>query len=261
MLQSLMQYIGNDLYDNMIFLNVSTLAIALDDDDFRSLSGIDVYLTPYTQDSWSSHLNPGFGGYSGRYVVRDIGGIFVADEEHRDAHPSHLPGYNLIQQLKIGQIIPCGGFTTDWTLSILDKVIQRHTSHSQRYKLVHDIQIQRLTTRHKGKKMTWKLFLDDERDPPTNSKHSFMIARSTKQAMELIETFGLPIYMSLDHDLGGADTTMVFLNKLINYLLDVDKEACFRDDFSFYVHSMNPIGKINIEQALPNIVKEFSNPR
>ena len=40
----------------------------------------------------------------------------------------------------------------------------------------------------------WKLFLDDLREPPDNS---YIVARSSQEAIDLVEKLGLPIFMSL----------------------------------------------------------------
>lgn len=82
-----------------------------------------------------------------------------------------------------------------------------------------------------------KLFLDDLRDPPDDS---FMVARSTEQAVEIINYFGWPSFISFDHDLGGEDKATIFLKKLYNMWNETDPipEYC--------VHSANPIGSQNI---------------
>jgi hypothetical protein len=90
------------------------------------------------------------------------------------------------------------------------------------------------------------LFLDDERNGPDG----FYLARSTAQAVELVESHGcLPEFMSLDHDLGGSDTTMEFL-KWIAYEWNQD------DAIPFYVvHSENPVGRGNIISFLESLKK------
>jgi hypothetical protein len=83
--------------------------------------------------------------------------------------------------------------------------------------------------------MNWKLFLDDLRDPPFSG---FVIARSTSEAKQLVVEKGPPSSMSLDHDLGGDDTAMVFLKWL--------SENYFDSPPGFQVHSANPVGADNI---------------
>lgn len=95
--------------------------------------------------------------------------------------------------------------------------------------------------------MTWKMFIDDERFPATDD---FVIVRSFDEAVQKIEELGAPIFISFDHDLGeniptGADLSKWLVDK------DLDNEYKFLDkDFSFYVHSANPVGKKNIEGLL-----------
>lgn len=82
--------------------------------------------------------------------------------------------------------------------------------------------------------MTWSLWLDDQandptmpdRSPPTNDpffhKRNWKIAKTSKQAMKLVNEFGPPTHMDLDHDLGqapdrmGLDNTFHFLHWLSN---------------------------------------------
>ena len=98
--------------------------------------------------------------------------------------------------------------------------------------------------------MTYKLFIDDERYPVGDS---WVIARTSNEAVEIIKEQGIPSFISFDHDLGGRDTSMIFIHKMIDFVLDGD--MMIPDDFDFYVHSQNPIGKQNIE----GILKSFIN--
>jgi hypothetical protein len=92
--------------------------------------------------------------------------------------------------------------------------------------------------------MTYKLFIDDERYPP-NDGGTWVISRTSQEAIAAVLSLGMPAFISFDHDLGGEDTSMVFVNWLIDYMLDNHK-----DQFDFYVHSQNPVGKVNIEKRL-----------
>jgi len=91
-------------------------------------------------------------------------------------------------------------------------------------------------------KVTWNLWLDDERNPglaadPSEPQVSGWVwAKSTKEAIKLVETLGNPAFMSLDHDLGGDDTSMKFLKWLANYSYPSE----------YQVHSANPVGAKNI---------------
>ena len=93
--------------------------------------------------------------------------------------------------------------------------------------------------------MMWKLFLDDERIPEKkHGDHQWTIARSSDEAIRLVEERGCPIFISFDHDLGGDDTSMVFLKWLTDKVLD--GEIFMPDDFSYQVHSANIVGSKNI---------------
>lgn len=107
--------------------------------------------------------------------------------------------------------------------------------------------------------MTWNLFLDDERFPP-NDGREWVIARNGMEATYAIAERGCyPSYISFDHDLGDEDdgeTGYDYAKRLVEMDMDTDfPKYKFSDDFSFYVHSQNPIGKANIEGLLNNYLK------
>lgn len=103
--------------------------------------------------------------------------------------------------------------------------------------------------------MTYHLFLDDERMPSevfwiTLPKVSFVIVRSYHEFIDYIETNGVPVFVSFDHDLGdytdkGEKTGYDCAKWLIDYCFD-NGEAI--PDFE--THTMNPIGGENIRQYL-----------
>lgn len=84
----------------------------------------------------------------------------------------------------------------------------------------------------------YKLFIDDVRDPPSNG---WIVVRSSAEALAYIEKNGWPGFISFDHDLGGEDTTMVFLKHLVNHVWNGND---LPPDYT--VHSANPIGSKNI---------------
>lgn len=90
--------------------------------------------------------------------------------------------------------------------------------------------------------MSWKLFIDDERFPNDNS---FIIARSTDEAIALVNEKGMPEHIAFDHDLGGDDTSIKFIWWFIYKF--TDEEITIPDNFTFSVHSQNPIGAENIK--------------
>ena len=59
--------------------------------------------------------------------------------------------------------------------------------------------------------MTYKLFIDDERYPTDNT---YLIARSSAEAIHVLNRYGIPESISFDHDLGGEDTSIEFIKYL-----------------------------------------------
>lgn len=97
-----------------------------------------------------------------------------------------------------------------------------------------------------------KLFLDDERFPPDDGSE-WVIVRSSFNAWAYCYDNGCPSFISFDHDLGENDTAMLFIHTLINH--DLDHPGFIPADFSFEVHSQNPIGKQNIEGLLNSYLR------
>lgn len=93
--------------------------------------------------------------------------------------------------------------------------------------------------------MTYTLFIDDERYPVDTS---CVMARSSQEAIAIVKSNGVPSEILFDHDLGGNDTSMIFIDWLINAALD--GEVSVPESFTFSVHSQNPIGKQNIESKM-----------
>ena len=95
----------------------------------------------------------------------------------------------------------------------------------------------------------YKMFIDDERYPITPD---WFIARNSYDAIYAVKNYGFPNEIAFDHDLGGQDTSMVFLVWLSNYMLDNGLE--FPKDFKYSIHSQNPIGTKNIEMFMENFM-------
>lgn len=95
-----------------------------------------------------------------------------------------------------------------------------------------------------------KLFLDDVRTPPDGN---WIVKRSSKDGIEFVLTKGCPTFISFDHDLGGEDTSMIFINDLITNVLD--QKVNIPDDFDYYVHSANPVGSENIKSKMNNFLQ------
>ena len=102
--------------------------------------------------------------------------------------------------------------------------------------------------------MSYKLFIDDERYPPM-SQPDWMIVRNSSTAIKAVQEHGMPSFISFDHDLGGEDTTMVFLSWFEDQL--IDGMLAFPENFNYYVHSQNPVGVNNIKGKMDSFIKHF----
>lgn len=106
--------------------------------------------------------------------------------------------------------------------------------------------------------MIWYLFLDDERYPATGGAVIPTIARNVNDAMWLIQTYGMPNHMSLDHDLGDRRMDgMDFLKTLHHFMLDNDVKFPFT--FNYYIHSQNPIGAKNMDLFLKDMIRSIGH--
>lgn len=111
--------------------------------------------------------------------------------------------------------------------------------------------------------MTWNLFIDDERLPTDANwaewygvRENWVVARNWPEAYDVIKNLGFPNFISFDHDLGDPDvepTGFEIAKMLVEF--DMDNILEIPSNFSFYVHSQNPIGKKNIEGYLNNYLK------
>tara|TARA_Y100000310_G_scaffold141069_1_gene140476 strand:- start:840 stop:1184 length:345 start_codon:yes stop_codon:yes gene_type:complete len=100
--------------------------------------------------------------------------------------------------------------------------------------------------------VAYSMFIDDLREP---AKRFDVIARSSNEAIKTVKKKGVPTYISFDHDLGGDDTAMKFINWLIDAVLD--GEIQWSPRFRFAVHSANPVGARNIEGKMNNFIKHM----
>lgn len=91
-----------------------------------------------------------------------------------------------------------------------------------------------------------KLFIDDLRQSPDKT---WVLVRSSAEAIAWLSNYGCPDVVSFDHDLGGEDTAMQVVHWMIGTDMDADG-AFIPADFSFTVHSANPVGRENIKGLL-----------
>lgn len=87
------------------------------------------------------------------------------------------------------------------------------------------------------------MFIDDERFPIEKEWVEWIIVRSYDEWVQIINELWFPKHVQFDHDLWEWLTWYDFAK----YLVELDlKENVFWSDFSFDVHSQNPVGKKNI---------------
>lgn len=100
-----------------------------------------------------------------------------------------------------------------------------------------------------------KMFLDDERLPPSNwTNYNFIVFRSVIEAKHFILETKCPSFISFDHDLGeNVETGYDFAKWLVDK--DLDNNGFIPADFTFDVHSMNPVGAKNIKDLLNQYLK------
>jgi len=95
--------------------------------------------------------------------------------------------------------------------------------------------------------MPWKLWLDDQWDEPEmpfrHPTEDFTPARSSAEAIQLVEEKGIPTFISFDHDLGGEDKAIAF----INWLTEMHYDEVVPD---YQIHSANPPGRDNIRAKM-----------
>ena len=104
--------------------------------------------------------------------------------------------------------------------------------------------------------MTYKLFVDDERFPPDDG-HSWVIARTMNEVQYRIFNYGMPCYISWDHDLGENEPNGL---QIVKWLIEYDMDNnVIPEGFTFYTHSQNPIGATNINSLLNSYLKNKFN--
>ena len=94
-----------------------------------------------------------------------------------------------------------------------------------------------------------KLFIDDIRQPVDNT---YDIVRSYDDAIAYMKVRGCPSFITFDHDLGEAELKTGF--DIAKWIVeqDLDDGGFIPADFSYDVHSANPVGAANIRGLLDN---------
>lgn len=106
--------------------------------------------------------------------------------------------------------------------------------------------------------MSYILFLDDVRDVPQwilDDEREHHVARSGHMFFMFLKEYGSPEHIAFDHDLGfgpdGYDVAKFFGRGVQNGTYTLS------ENFSFSVHSANPVGAENIRAYMIDIVKRF----
>lgn len=105
--------------------------------------------------------------------------------------------------------------------------------------------------------MKYDLFLDDERIPSDYAflNRNVIVVRDYHSAVETVNRLGVPTSISFDHDLGkgltGYDFAKWFVDYVITYSLDIP------EDFTYTVHSMNPVGRENIYAVMKSGMRRW----
>ena len=98
-----------------------------------------------------------------------------------------------------------------------------------------------------------KMFLDDIRVPKNDYD---VIVRSFEEAINFVKENGIPTFISFDHDLGCYEIGKILKSfyDFAKWLVDMDIENIYKfpNNFTFDIHSANPIGKNNIKSILNN---------
>jgi hypothetical protein len=100
----------------------------------------------------------------------------------------------------------------------------------------------------------YTLWLDDIRTP--NNIDNVIVARNSTDAINYVISNGFPGCMYLDHDLGGNDTTMVFLKAITPFICNGTIKI--PKGFSYTIISANPVGAKNISSYINSLMKVFS---
>lgn len=94
------------------------------------------------------------------------------------------------------------------------------------------------------------MYLDDLRTPVKDFDY---IARSFEEAIAIFKKHGIPNFISFDYDLGvDKEKTVKSGLDIAKWIVrhDLTEEYKIPSNFSFKVHSQNPIGKKSIELLL-----------
>ena len=107
-----------------------------------------------------------------------------------------------------------------------------------------------------------RMYLDDLRIPV--EEFDFVV-RSYDEAISIIKKYGVPKFISFDHDLGADENGKLLKTgyDLAKWIVeaDLDNSYTIPSDFTYKVHSQNPVGKQNIVFLLDGYLKFKDNQR
>lgn len=100
--------------------------------------------------------------------------------------------------------------------------------------------------------MSYKLYLDDIRSP---REDGYVVVRSFYEAAHYVKKHGFPSHVAFDHDLGESDSRTGY--DFAKFLIEQDmRYESMPRDFTYTVHSANPVGAANIRALLDNYIKK-----
>jgi hypothetical protein len=114
-----------------------------------------------------------------------------------------------------------------------------------------------------------KLFLDDLREVRwvfgNWMDEDWVLVRSYSEFVAHVREHGIPYFISFDHDLGEDPDGTVHPSgaDCVDFLIEsvMSGNYTFPENFSFHVHSANPVGAQNIRERLNWFLSELRNPR
>lgn len=106
------------------------------------------------------------------------------------------------------------------------------------------------------------LFIDDERDPAEDGK-PWVVVRTYADAVGWMTRYGIPRYISFDHDLGDPSpgtSGAAVARWIIERDLDAEGTA-LPEGFDYFVHSQNREGAADIVGKLDGYLRERAKRR
>ena len=107
----------------------------------------------------------------------------------------------------------------------------------------------------------YMIFLDDERFPgPAYESQEMVIVRNFWDFKKILVEMGIPKFITFDHDLADTHYTGYTCAEFLISEMIFSENANISEEFSFEVHSMNPVGAQKIRDLLNHelpLIKEY----